>query len=272
MSLRRILLLSSKHRAGDASCLLHRVGRNGRVQSCNYSSSSRCGHKEPITNRITAVKDESSPSWHNYVIPTLFVGGLAGFAMLLHYNDEKRAVLKGQDSSCQANAQLGPMIGGPFTLIDTEEQIVTGKNFLGNWVLLHFGYTSSPDVGPEQLKIMAKAIDVLESKQKVKILPVFVTIDPQRDTPSHLRAYLREFDSRIVGLTGPVAAVRQMAQEYRVYFRKVEEEGDDYLVESSHNMYLLNPNMEVVRCFGIEYGADELSEAIVKELKRNPSP
>ncbi|PKI61196.1 hypothetical protein CRG98_018427 [Punica granatum] len=119
---------------------------------------------------------------------------------------------------------------------------------------------------------MAKAIDVLESKQKVKILPVFVTIDPQRDTPSHLRAYLREFDSRIVGLTGPVAAVRQMAQEYRVYFRKVEEEGDDYLVESSHNMYLLNPNMEVVRCFGIEYGADELSEAIVKELKRNPSP
>ncbi|PKI61195.1 hypothetical protein CRG98_018426, partial [Punica granatum] len=70
------------------------VGRNGRVQSCNYSSSSRCGHKEPITNRITAVKDESSPSWHNYVIPTLFVGGLAGFAMLLHYNDEKRAVLK----------------------------------------------------------------------------------------------------------------------------------------------------------------------------------
>lgn len=117
-----------------------------------------------------------------------------------------------------------------------------------------------------------------ESKQNVRVLPVFITIDPQRDSPSQLQAYLKgqsppplfsakrytqemvifcysfsyniflvnliiylfertaEFDSRIVGLTGPDAAIRQMAQEYRVYFRKVEEDGDDYLVESSHNM------------------------------------
>lgn len=103
----------------------------------------------------------------------------------------------------------------------------------------------------------------IESKQNIKILPVFVTIDPQRDNPSQLGAYLKgwffsvvkcwnidvliyfyiliiyanvEFDSRIMGLTGSVAAIRQMAQEYRVFFKKVEEDGDDYLVESSHNM------------------------------------
>ncbi|KAL6993138.1 Protein SCO1 2, mitochondrial [Sarracenia purpurea var. burkii] len=70
-----------------------------------------------------------------------------------------------------------------------------------------------------------------------------------------------------MGLTGPVAAVRQMAQEYRVYF-KVEEDGDDYLIESSHKMNLLNPKMEVVRCFGVEYNAEELSEAIFMEMKR----
>ncbi|KAK3043002.1 hypothetical protein RJ639_000979 [Escallonia herrerae] len=107
-----------------------------------------------------------------------------------------------------------------------------------------------------------------ESEQKLKVLPVFVTIDPQRDNPSQLRAYLKEFDSRIVGLTGPVAAVRQMAQEYRVFFKKVEEDGDDYLVESSHNMYLMNPKMEIVRCFGVEYNAAELSEEMLKELKK----
>lgn len=61
-----------------------------------------------------------------------------------------------------------------------------------------------------------------------------------------------------------------MAQEYRVYFKKVEEEGDDYLVETSHNMYLLNPNMEVTRCFGVEYSAEELSEAMATEIQRNP--
>ncbi|KAL0333068.1 UNVERIFIED_CONTAM: protein SCO12, mitochondrial [Sesamum calycinum] len=107
-----------------------------------------------------------------------------------------------------------------------------------------------------------------ESKENTKVLPVFVTIDPQRDTPSQLRAYIREFDSRIVGLTGPVAAIRQMAQEYRVYFKKVDEEGDDYLVESSHNMYLINPNMEVTRSFGVEYSAEELAEAITKEMRK----
>ncbi|KAG6767314.1 hypothetical protein POTOM_028512 [Populus tomentosa] len=161
----------------------------------------------------------------------------------------------------------GPTIGGPFTLINTEDKVVTGKDFLGNWVLLYFGYTSSPDVGPEQLKVMAKAINTLESKANLKVLPVFVTLDPQRDNTSHLRAYLKEFEPRIVGLTGSVGAIRQMAQEYRVYFRKIEEEGEDYLVESSHDMYLINPNMEVVRCFGVEYNAEELSEAIQKELK-----
>ncbi|GAU19089.1 hypothetical protein TSUD_79110 [Trifolium subterraneum] len=101
-------------------------------------------------------------------------------------------------------------------------------------VLLYFGYTSSPDIGPEQVQLMARAIDILESKQNLKVLPVFVTIDPQRDTPSQLRAYLEDqFNSRIVGLTGPVAAIRQMAQEYRVYFKKVEEDGGDIVSHSS---------------------------------------
>ncbi|KAI5384434.1 Protein SCO1 2 [Lathyrus oleraceus] len=117
---------------------------------------------------------------------------------------------------------------------------------------------------------MAKAIDILESKQNLQILPVFVTIDPQRDTPSQLRAYLEEFNSRIVGLTGTVVAIRKMTQEYRVYFKKVEEDGADYLVDSSHNMYLLNPNMEVVRCFGVEYNAEQLTDAIGKELNKTP--
>ncbi|GAU19775.1 hypothetical protein TSUD_79010 [Trifolium subterraneum] len=104
--------------------------------------------------------------------------------------------------SCNRNMVSGPIIGGPFTLINKEKQTVTERNFLGNWVLLYFGYTSSPDIGPEQVQLMARAIDILESKQNLKVLPVFVTIDPQRDTPSQLRPYLEEFNSRIVGRRG----------------------------------------------------------------------
>ncbi|KAI8540787.1 hypothetical protein RHMOL_Rhmol08G0012100 [Rhododendron molle] len=171
-------------------------------------------------------KTPSSHSWRRYIIPTALLGGIGGVVFLFHSNDERRAILKGQGADCDRCTIKGPIIGGPFTLMDTEGQLVTQNNLRGNWVLLYFGYTSSPDVGPAEVHKMAKATDIL------------------------------------------VTAVRQIAHEYRVFFKKVEEDGDDYLVESSHNMYLVNPNMEVVRCFGVEYNAEELSEAILKEVNR----
>lgn len=122
------------------------------------------------------------------------IGGLLGFAGIatfVHYNDERRAVPKGRGENTGPSRVMGPIIGGPFTLIDTESHLVTEKNFLGNWVLLYFGYTSSPDVGPEQVQMMTEAIDTLDTKKNLKILPIFVTIDPQRDTTAHLRAYLK---------------------------------------------------------------------------------
>ncbi|KAI4385233.1 hypothetical protein MLD38_003285 [Melastoma candidum] len=179
--------------------------------------------------------------------PVVAVRGIAGIALSFRYNDERRVIRKGEGDTPVAISAKGPIIGCPFTLTDTKNQVVTEKDLLGNWLLSYFGYTSCPDVGPEQLRTMAKALDVIGDKQKSRILPVFVTIDPQRDKPSHLRAYLRvEFDPGIIGLIGPVNAVRQMVQEYRVYFKKMEEEGEDYLVDSSDNMYLLNPDMEIV--------------------------
>ncbi|KAH6784432.1 hypothetical protein C2S52_009391 [Perilla frutescens var. hirtella] len=224
------------------------------------------------TRSTSSIKPQLEPQprnkWGSFLIPGFAIAGVGGLFFLIHSNDEKRAVAKGKGEKFERSAIQGPIIGGPFSLINTEGRLVTEKNLLGNWVLLYFGYTSSPDVGPAEVRKMANTINTLESKQNIKVLPIFVTIDPQRDTPSHLRAYIQEFDSGIVGLTGPVAAIRQMAQEYRVFFRKVDEEGDDYLVESSHNMYLINPNMEVTRSFGIEYSAEELAEAVAKEIKK----
>ncbi|KAL9459095.1 hypothetical protein AB3S75_002475 [Citrus x aurantiifolia] len=205
-------------------------------------------------------------TWANYELGDYSVSALCPYSVTM--SALPSMMFSGQGENSGPNRVTGPIIGGPFTLIDTENRLVTENNFLGNWVLLYFGYTSSPDVGPEQVQMMAKAIDILDSKKNLKILPIFVTIDPQRDTPAHLRAYLKEFNSRIVGLTGSVGAIRQMAQEYRVFFKKVEEEGDDYLVESSHNMYFMNPSLEVVRCFGVEYTSEELAEEISKEMKK----
>ncbi|GAA0140140.1 oxidase [Lithospermum erythrorhizon] len=234
---------------------------------------------------------KSSPpprGWSPFLIPAALTG-FGGLVLFLHYNDERRAIPKGQEVKFErSDTPQGPIIGGPFSLMNTEGKVVTERSLIGNWVLLYFGYTSSPDVGPAEVQKMAKAVALLDSKHSVKVQPTFVTLDPQRDTPSQLSAYLKEimnadcvdrhvsaymcieseFDLRILGLTGPVGAIRQMAQEYRVFYRKIDEEGNDYLVECSHNMYLLNPEMKVVRCFGVEYNAEELAEAILKDMNK----
>ncbi|XP_073280765.1 protein SCO1 homolog 2, mitochondrial isoform X1 [Primulina huaijiensis] len=232
--------------------------------SSSTRSTSRTNSPLPLPEQTV------SPTSRTPFVFVTVLAGIGGLVFFIHNNDEKRAVPKGKGEKFERSAISGPIIGGPFSLINTERQLVTEQNLLGNWVLLYFGYTSSPDVGPAEVQKMAKSIDILESEQNLKVLPIFVTIDPRRDTPSQLRAYIREFDSRIVGLTGPVASIRQMAQEYRVFFRKVDDEGDDYLVESSHNMYLVNQSMLVVRSFGVEYSPDELVKAIADEMKRTP--
>ncbi|XP_020521330.1 protein SCO1 homolog 2, mitochondrial isoform X4 [Amborella trichopoda] len=160
-----------------------------------------------------------------------------------------------------------PAVGGPFKLVNTNNQIVTDRDFRGNWTLLYFGYTSSPDVDPMEIQKMVRAIDVLEKEHNMKVNLVFITLDPERDSPWHLRAYLKEFDPKIVGLTGPIDAIRQVAHEYRVFFKRVGEDNQDYLVESSHNLYLMDPNMEPVKLFGVEYDAEQLCYDILQGIK-----
>ncbi|XP_010261273.1 PREDICTED: protein SCO1 homolog 2, mitochondrial isoform X2 [Nelumbo nucifera] len=264
MPMSRLVRFSLENRSKVNLSLLRGLGSR-RFQYRGYTGQPKSSTTRPDSQHLLPEKPSSSHSWSTYIVPTALLA-IAGGAMLVHYNDERRAVLKGTEH--KGNNIKGPTIGGPFSLIDMEHHLVTERNFRGNWVLLYFGYTSSPDVGPAEVQKMAEAVDILESKQNLKVMPVFVTIDPQRDCPSQLRAYLREFDQRIVGLTGPINAIRQMAQEYRVFFKKVEEEGSDYLVESSHNMYLLDPNMEILKCFGVEYDAEQLSEAILREVKK----
>ncbi|KAF9610365.1 hypothetical protein IFM89_022035 [Coptis chinensis] len=240
-----------------------------RFQCRGYCEAPKCNRKITTQNVVPEKpSDVRSRSWSWVIVPAGLLM-IAGVGTVVHYNDERRAVPKGQGNERAKNTIYGPKFGGPFTLFDTEHHLVTERNLLGNWVLLYFGYTSSPDVGPEEVQKMAKVIKTLDSKQNVNLIPIFVTLDPQRDSLSQLRAYLKEFDHRIVGLTGPITAVRQMAQEYRVYFKKVEEDGSDYLIDSSHKMYLLQPNMEIVRCFGVEYGAEQLSEEILMEMSKS---
>ncbi|KAL5703958.1 hypothetical protein ACHQM5_022446 [Ranunculus cassubicifolius] len=267
MSLSRLASLALQRRSLN---LVQRLGSRRSSQCRSFCDAPKYSKKRAGGNQLYSdipPEEVKSKSWLKYILvaPLLCV---VGGGILIHRNDEKRAVLKGQGNECRKSNIYGPRYGGPFSLFDTEQRRVTERDLMGNWVLLYFGYTSSPDVGPEEVQKMAKVLKILDSKENVRIVPLFVTLDPQRDSPAQLRAYLKEFDPRIVGLTGPGNSVRQMAQEYRVFFKKIEEDGNDYLIDSSHRMYLLEPNHEIVRCFGVEYDAEKLSEEIATEINK----
>jgi cytochrome oxidase Cu insertion factor (SCO1/SenC/PrrC family) len=130
-------------------------------------------------------------------------------------------------------------VGGPFDLIDQAGKRRTDVDFRGKFVLLYFGYTHCPDVCPTELQALSLALDILGPAGEA-VQPVFVTLDPQRDTPSHLADYVTAFHPRLVALTGPDAAICKVALAYKVYFaRESAQPGADYAVDHTGFIYLV---------------------------------
>jgi len=136
----------------------------------------------------------------------------------------------------------GVPIGGPFSLVDDHGKAVTEADYRGRWMLVFFGYTHCPDVCPLTLQKMASALAQL-GRQADRVAPLFITVDPKRDTPERLASYIAKFDPRIIGLTGSAAAIAKVAAEYRVYYSPAnhEKSGTD-LVNHSAFLYLLGPH------------------------------
>ncbi|KVI11449.1 Copper chaperone SCO1/SenC, partial [Cynara cardunculus var. scolymus] len=127
-------------------------------------------------------------------------------------------------------------IGGPFNLLDHDGISVTEKDFKGKWTLIYFGFTHCPDICPDELQKLAAAIDKIKGKAGFEIVPVFISVDPERDTVEQVREYVKEFHPKLIGLTGHPDEIKKAARAYRVYYMKTEEEGSDgsdYLVDHS---------------------------------------
>ena len=130
-------------------------------------------------------------------------------------------------------------VGGPFDLVDHAGRRRTDADFRGKLVLLYFGYTHCPDVCPTELQALSLALDMLGPAGDA-VQPLFITLDPERDTPSHLADYVTAFHPHLVALTGPDAAIRKVALAYKVYFaRSVAAEGGDYGLDHTGFIYLV---------------------------------
>jgi len=177
-------------------------------------------------------------------------------------------------SACTASAPPakppleGARIGGAFTLTDQNGQTVTERNFDGKYRIMYFGYTFCPDVCPTDVQAIGAAVKKLETSDPAlaaKIVPVFVTVDPARDTPAVLKQFVSAFHPRMVGLTGTDAQIAKIKTEYAVYSSKGDASpGGGYLVNHSRQAYLMDPDGKPLALLPQEQGPD----AVVTEIKR----
>jgi protein SCO1/2 len=137
----------------------------------------------------------------------------------------------------------GGAIGGPFTLVDQTGATVTEKEVLTKPALVYFGYTSCPDVCPLDNARNAEAVDILE-EQGFEVTPVFITIDPARDTVEVMAEYVANFHPRMLGLTGSEDQIKAAAQAYKVYYKKQDSGDEYYLMDHSVFTYLMLPDRE----------------------------
>jgi protein SCO1 len=161
------------------------------------------------------------------------------------------------------NGALG--IGGPFTLENGEGKPVTDKDFRGKYMLVYFGYTFCPDVCPTTLNAVAEAMDKLGPAAS-RIQPLFITVDPKRDTPAVVKQYAAAFGPTIQGLTGTPEEIAQVAKEYRVYYaeHRTGSGPNDYSMDHSSVLYLMSPS----GAFIAPVRADQTGDEIAANLKK----
>jgi protein SCO1 len=135
------------------------------------------------------------------------------------------------------------LVGGPFVLEDSNGKQVTDRAFLGKYMLVYFGYTYCPDVCPTTLNDVADALDHL-GPEAAKLQPIFITVDPKRDTPAVMKQYTAAFTPRLIGLTGTPEQIADAAKEYRVYYaeHRTGPGPDDYSMDHSSILYLMGPD------------------------------
>ena len=160
-------------------------------------------------------------------------------------------------------AQQVAAIGGPFKLTDQNGKVVTDQDLKGRPTLVFFGFTNCPDVCPTALFEMSEILRAL-GPEADRINAVFITIDPERDTPAVIKDYLSSFDPHLVGLTGDPAAIAAVAKAYRVYSKKVPLDQGGYTMDHTAIVYLMDKNGRFVAPFNMR----RTPEAAAEELRR----
>ena len=164
-------------------------------------------------------------------------------------------------AQCRASQAPGGAIGGPFELVDETGATVTDVEVITGPTLIYFGYTFCPDVCPLDTMRNAQAVQILD-EQGIDVLPVFISIDPERDTVDVVREFTDNFHERMIGLTGSPEQVRGASQAYRTYYSKQDSEDDYYLVDHTTMSYLVFPEHGFQEFYRRDVTPEQMAESL----------
>jgi protein SCO1/2 len=156
-------------------------------------------------------------------------------------------------------------LGGPFQLENGAGKTVSDRDYRGKYMLVYFGYTFCPDVCPTTLNAVADAMDRLGTRAD-QVQPLFITVDPKRDTPSVMKQYTAAFSPRIVGLTGTPDEIASVAKEYRVYYaeHRTGPDPNDYSMDHSSILYLMGPDGHFIAPIRADESGEQMAAALAK--------
>jgi protein SCO1 len=164
-------------------------------------------------------------------------------------------------AQCRQGQVAGGDIGGAFTLVNPAGQEVTDAEVLEKPSLVYFGYTFCPDVCPLDMQRNVEAVDILEERG-LDVTPVFISIDPERDTPKAMGEYTANLHPKLVALTGSADQVRAASQAYKTYYQKQEAEDEYYLVDHTTMTYLMLPGSGFADFYRREVTADQMADSV----------
>ncbi|CUM66768.1 uncharacterized protein PRCAT00004449001 [Priceomyces carsonii] len=195
---------------------------------------------------------------------------VAGGAFTYWFNREKER-LRLQKEVESKRGYGKPLVGGAFSLVDTEGKPFTEQNLVNNekkFSIIYFGFTHCPDVCPEELDKLGEMLTTLKNKDGIELQPIFITCDPARDTPDVIKTYLEDFDPSIIGLTGSYENVKNACKKYRVYFSTPPDvkPGQDYLVDHSIFFYLMDSEGNFVDVIGRDASAEVGCDKVRKQV------